>query len=161
MRQKISARDQRMTTTICTICVLYLVCNLPVMLLKMVGSEYELTYVRFIFSLLYWFQYSLNFFVYAASNKQYREAYLLFLREAVFCLERDPMEQLSRRQGGGDGGVLYISGRPSSSPSLPRAAENPLTHSQQCKFSYTRRSASAAVAVDAGKDAADTVCNGR
>ena len=27
--------------------------------------------------------------VYAASNKQYREAYLLYLREAVFCLEKE------------------------------------------------------------------------
>jgi hypothetical protein len=34
-------------------------------------------------------QYSFNVFVYAASNKQYREAYRLFLREAVFCLDRD------------------------------------------------------------------------
>ena len=32
---------------------------------------------------------SLNFVVYAASNKQYREAYLLYLREAVFCLEKE------------------------------------------------------------------------
>ena len=27
--------------------------------------------------------------VYAASNKQYREAYLLYLREAVFCLDKE------------------------------------------------------------------------
>ena len=33
--------------------------------------------------------YSLNFVVYAGSNKQYREAYLLYLREAVFCLDRE------------------------------------------------------------------------
>jgi hypothetical protein len=34
-------------------------------------------------------QYSLNFVVYAASNKQYREAYLLFLREAVLCKDKE------------------------------------------------------------------------
>jgi hypothetical protein len=34
-------------------------------------------------------QFSFNVFVYAVSNKQYREAYRLFLREAVFCLDRD------------------------------------------------------------------------
>ena len=33
--------------------------------------------------------YSLNFVVYAGSNKQYREAYLLYLREAVFCLDKE------------------------------------------------------------------------
>jgi hypothetical protein len=33
-------------------------------------------------------QFSFNFVVYAASNKQYREAYRMFLREAVFRLDR-------------------------------------------------------------------------
>jgi hypothetical protein len=34
---------------------------------------------------LHWIQFSFNFVVYAASNKQYREAYLMFLQDFVFC----------------------------------------------------------------------------
>ena len=29
---------------------------------------------------LYWLQYSLNFFIYAARNEQYRQAYMLYLK---------------------------------------------------------------------------------
>jgi hypothetical protein len=42
---------------------------------------------KIIFS-LYWMQFSFNFVVYAASNKQYREAYLLFLQNFIFCHHR-------------------------------------------------------------------------
>ena len=46
-------------------------------------------YVILLVTSLFWMQSSVNFILYAASNKQYREAYFLFLREAVFHLDNE------------------------------------------------------------------------
>ena len=136
MNRQLSARDHRMARTICTICLGYLFCNMPIIVMKLVrGNDTDdIPYVRLVVTCLYFMQYrlvhldivpkirlfpehflrrkyelksysettygsglnsprcclySLNFVVYAASNKQYREAYLLYLREAVFCLDKE------------------------------------------------------------------------
>ncbi len=47
---------------------------------------------------VYFTQYSLNFLVYAFSNKQYREAYLLFLRDACRCIARKPISPSMQQQ---------------------------------------------------------------
>ena len=75
MRNQLSARDQRMAKTICTICMSYLVCNLPIITLKFISGNdnNDIPHIRLVISLLFWLQYSLNFVLYAASNKQYRE----------------------------------------------------------------------------------------
>ena len=36
----------------------------------------DIPYIRLILSFLFWLQYSLNFVLYAASNKQYRDEWL-------------------------------------------------------------------------------------
>ena len=92
MRQQLSARDYRMAKTICTVCMGYLVCNMPIMIYRhTIGKNAKGSpYLKLIFATLYWVQCSVNFIIYAASNKQYREAYFMFLRVAVFKLDDDP-----------------------------------------------------------------------
>jgi hypothetical protein len=126
MKHQLSARDKRMTKTICIICLCYLLCNFPVVFIRI--FDIDLGIIRHFLSSFYWMQYSFNFVVYAASNKQYREAYLLFLREAVFCLDREAMGPTSSRP------VVYMSRPPSGSDSLRPAAllMPPLT--EQAKF---------------------------
>ena len=46
---------------------------------------------------LFWMQSSVNFILYAASNKQYREAYFLFLREVVFHLDDEEVTSSGSR----------------------------------------------------------------
>ena len=89
MRNQLSARDQRVAKSVCKLCMGYLICNVPIMIYKgiygnsILGNSYVILFV----SALFWMQCSVNFFLYAASNKQYREAYFLFLKDAVFNLD--------------------------------------------------------------------------
>ena len=92
MRHQLSARDQRMAKTICTVCMGYLICNMPIIVYKSIRGKNvnDSPYILLILSSLFWVQCSFNFIIYAASNKQYREAYFMFLRVAVFKLDDDP-----------------------------------------------------------------------
>lgn len=92
MRHQLSGRDYRMAKTICTVCMGYLVCNMPIMIYRhtMGKNANDSPYLKLVCATLYWFQCSFNFIIYAASNKQYREAYFMFLRVAVFKLDDDP-----------------------------------------------------------------------
>ena len=49
---------------------------------KFEGSQWMLlvTYI------MYWFHYTINFFIYAARSGQYRKAYLFFFEEVRICL---------------------------------------------------------------------------
>ena len=81
---QLSARDQRMATTICIICLGYFFCNIP----SIVILTFKIVPGNNLFNLiqcLNWLQFSFNFVVYAARNKQYREAYKLFLHDVLFC----------------------------------------------------------------------------
>ena len=75
MQDQLSARDQRIAKTICKLCMAYLICNVPVIIYKGIYgySVQGNGYVIFFFSALFWMQSSVNFFLYAASNKQYRD----------------------------------------------------------------------------------------
>ena len=92
MRNQLSARDKRMAKTIGTVCTGYLICNMPIIVYKTIrgSNNNDNPYLLLIFSSLFWVQCSFNFIIYAASNKQYREAYFMFLRLAVFRLNDDP-----------------------------------------------------------------------
>ena len=59
MKQQLSARDHRMARTICTICLGYLICNMPAIVLKFVrGNDTDdIPYVRLVVSCLFWLQY--------------------------------------------------------------------------------------------------------
>ena len=89
MRNQLSARDQRMAKSICKLCMAYLICNVPIIIYKGVygNSIFGNSYVILFVSALFWMQSSVNFFIYAGSNKQYREAYFLFLKDAVFHVD--------------------------------------------------------------------------
>ncbi len=82
LRHQITARDQRVTSMICTICLCYLACNAPFVAVTLSGVGRKAPIVRKITENVFFMQYTLNFVVYAASNKQYREAYLFFLGRA-------------------------------------------------------------------------------
>ncbi len=67
-----------MTATIIITCAGYLLSVLPMFLLDITGSA-NLTALRSLAELLLVAQVTLNFAVYLASNKQYREAFRFFL----------------------------------------------------------------------------------
>ena len=75
MRNQLSARDQRLALTICKLCMGYLICNVPIIIYKGVYGHSNLgnSYVILLVSALFWMQSSVNFVLYAGSNKQYRE----------------------------------------------------------------------------------------
>ncbi len=68
---------------ILAICACYLLCNAPFMCLAVSGVGKELPTLRKLLENVFLGQYSANFVVYAASNKQYREAYLFFLNTVL------------------------------------------------------------------------------
>ena len=80
VEHQISARERRMTTMMCLICATTLFSNVPIIVTKIVDSESEFKSVKAVLQFFYWSQFSVDFLVYAASNKQYREAYLLFIK---------------------------------------------------------------------------------
>ncbi len=71
-----------MTRTIGIICASYIACNVPPILLKIISPTSKLFGLGRFTRFMHESKYSLNFAIYAASNKQYREAYLLFLSDA-------------------------------------------------------------------------------
>ncbi len=72
IQNAISARDQRLTTMVCRICLCYMLANLPMMGINISGKQHDWPTAWYICEVLYWTQYSMNFIIYAASNKQYR-----------------------------------------------------------------------------------------
>ncbi len=92
LQQQISARDQRLTRMVCLICVGYGLCSAPLTAMFFldantgVGGRWWIRVARLAAENIFLLQYSFNFVVYAASNKQYREAYkLLFERLSGCC----------------------------------------------------------------------------
>ena len=80
-----------MAKTICTVCMGYLICNMPIIVYKLIGGKNvnDNPYLLLLFSSLFYAQCSFNFIIFATSNKQFREAYFMFLKVAVFRLNDD------------------------------------------------------------------------
>ena len=72
-----------MTRMMCLICVATLISNLPGMLVKLIDRESKYEALRLLGVLFYWSQFNMDFAIYAASNKQYREAYLLLVNDTL------------------------------------------------------------------------------
>ena len=72
-----------MAKTISTVCMGYLICNMPIILYKFLMRGNYNPYILLVFSTLYWIQCSFNFIIYASTNKQYKEAFVLFITMAV------------------------------------------------------------------------------
>ncbi len=92
------------------ICLSYIVLNFPATFVKMVDPGSNYVWLSYASKFLYFSKYSANFLIYCASNAQYREAYLLFLKEVL--LGRCG----TSRQGPGEGDtpnvqVAYMAGR--------------------------------------------------
>ena len=62
------------------VCTATLLVNIPIVLVKVVDSEGKNPALWSIAHLFYWLQFSTDFFIYSASNKQYREAYILLMK---------------------------------------------------------------------------------
>ena len=58
---------------VCSICASYVVCNTPVFILRGLGMDHSNPFLFAAAQSLFWTQYSMNFVIYAASNKQYRK----------------------------------------------------------------------------------------
>ena len=61
-------------------CTCTVLTNLPMGLLKLADFHGELIVLRSVVMMIYWSQFCTDFIVYAASNKRYREAYLLLFK---------------------------------------------------------------------------------
>ncbi len=57
---------------VCAICASYISCNIPVFVVKVFELDHSHPYLNAAMLSLFWTQYSMNFVIYAASNKQYR-----------------------------------------------------------------------------------------
>ena len=79
-RRQLSNRDMRTTWTLCLLCCCYIIFVGPIVLSTLTGVQGQLNLLCFI---LYWFQYSTNFIIYAAKSEQYRRAYRLYLRTCL------------------------------------------------------------------------------
>ena len=85
IRGKILKREILVIKTISFVCLCYILfVTSNLFCPQMFGTWFG---VCDIIRCLYYFQYSLNFFIYAASNDQYRKAYLFFLKRM------NPMEK--------------------------------------------------------------------
>ena len=115
MQSQLSAREHRMTRTIGTICAAFLVCNLPAIIHKALDPRGTCLFLSHAFKVLFHVNYSFNFVIYAASSRQYREAYLLFLNDCILsCGKSDSLNKESSNQGGGrqqQNQVVYSAGR--------------------------------------------------
>ena len=79
MNRQLSARDHRMARTICTICLGYLFCNVPVIVIKLVrGNDTDdIPYVRLVASCLYFMQYRLVQLDLAPGRRVFLSCYIL------------------------------------------------------------------------------------
>ncbi len=72
----------KLTWTLLLVCACFFACVTPVVTCYMVDSSSEHGGLLLGLHCLYWLQYSLNFFVYAARSEQFRRAYGDFLGRA-------------------------------------------------------------------------------
>ncbi len=79
-------------------CTCTVLCNLPKVVLKLVDFSGEMAVVTCLSKLLYWLQFSGDFLIYAASNKQYREAYLLLLTDICCACKKTSAEGQNQMQ---------------------------------------------------------------
>ena len=79
-RKQIQSRDVKMTWTLIGISVCYLVFVGPIYICTLASIRDEQNLVCFI---LYWFQYTTNWIIYAARSEQYRKAYSQYIKTTL------------------------------------------------------------------------------
>ena len=70
----------RTTWALSLLCLCYIVFVGPIVITTLAGFQGQINLLCFI---LYWFQYSTNFIIYAAKSEQYRRAYRLYMRTCL------------------------------------------------------------------------------
>lgn len=80
IKKAISKREIKTTWTLFFICFSYFLFVLPITLINTINEDATLPELHLGFHCLYWLQYSLNFFIYAARIEQFRNAYSYFLK---------------------------------------------------------------------------------
>ena len=71
MSKHIKSRERRLFITIAFVCMAFTVFGMPTTLTSLMEPYVESPNLYLITFLIYWLQYSLNFFIYSASNEQF------------------------------------------------------------------------------------------
>lgn len=79
MRKALTKREIRTTWTLFLVCFCYFLFVMPIALVNILDKKSDSPQLHLGLFCLYWLQYSLNFFIYAARSEQYRKAYVYFL----------------------------------------------------------------------------------
>ncbi len=74
-------QEIKLTWTLLGVSLCYIVCVGPLAIMNMIDPYLTCQYVYLCIYAIYWLQYSLNFFIYALWNKQFRSAYVDFFVE--------------------------------------------------------------------------------
>ena len=91
-RNSLNQTEAKSTRILFLFCICYFLFGTPIMICNIIHghgfhvdekNDSAFYYIYFISYCLYWSQYSLNFFIYAARNKQYRRAYIYFLKKVI------------------------------------------------------------------------------
>ncbi|TRY76927.1 hypothetical protein TCAL_13052 [Tigriopus californicus] len=84
-RRLVMKRESSMTRTLFAICVCYIIFVGPIAIVNIIDPTGQLPALHLTFFCLYWFQYSLNFLIYAARCQQYKRAYAFLLGQMFPC----------------------------------------------------------------------------
>ena len=90
MQSLLNQREIKVTWTLFLICLIYILSVMPMIVYDtLVDLEIYQgnSYIAVPAYCLYWSQYSLNFFIYAARSDQYRKAYLYFFQTVLSNLQ--------------------------------------------------------------------------
>ena len=90
LEDSVLKKESKTTLTLFLVCLSFLIFNVPFTILETL-EDAEITslgasYIRLLMYFLYWFQYSFNFFLYAAACEQYRRAYIYFIKCIYFAV---------------------------------------------------------------------------
>ena len=81
IKAALDKREKRTTMTLFMICFCYFLFVMPIALVNIIDDTHFSPQLHLALFCVYWLQYSLNFFIYAARSEQYRKAYWYFLRK--------------------------------------------------------------------------------
>ena len=81
IKAALDKREKRTTMTLFMICFCYFLFVMPIALVNIIDDTHFSPRIHLALFCVYWLQYSLNFFIYAARSEQYRKAYWYFLRK--------------------------------------------------------------------------------
>ena len=84
IKKALDKRERRTTLTLFMVCFCYFLFVMPIALVNIIDDTSTSPKLHLALFCIYWLQYSLNFFIYAARSEQYRKAYWYFLRKVMF-----------------------------------------------------------------------------